>query len=132
MGVPSAARMPPWVLRIRNSLRPSFDGSQPIPASILKPNRSPDGRSINMWGVMGSDPCGPGALLRTSYNEGSCESKMSDIQLDANSPAQAALPHIQRYDIAFHSGHDHSHRLDTRRQSGGNLDIDLIHPRVER
>ena len=32
MGVPSGARRPPWVLRIRTSGPSSFCGSQPIPA----------------------------------------------------------------------------------------------------
>ena len=43
IGVPSSARRPPWVLRIRNGSRPTSDGSQPMPAFWVRPNRSPRG-----------------------------------------------------------------------------------------
>ena len=57
--MPSAARMPPCVDRIRNSRPPSADGFQPMPAFCVQPNRSPDGRSRSISGVSGSEPDGP-------------------------------------------------------------------------
>ncbi len=66
MGVPSAARRPPWVLRIRTSEPSSFCGSQPMPAFWLRPKRLPEGAVSSISGVMGSRPRGPGAWVATS------------------------------------------------------------------
>src|SRR5581483_1935661 len=66
MGVPSAARTPPCVLRMRNSGSRSRAGSQPMPASCEKPKRLPEGCVSSISGVMGSMPSGPLACVRTS------------------------------------------------------------------
>ena len=66
MGVPSAARRPPWVLRIRTSAPSNFFGSQPMPAFWLRPKRLPEGAVSSISGVMGSRPRGPGAWVATS------------------------------------------------------------------
>src|SRR3954452_6310 len=57
--------MPPWVDSIRNSRPLSADGVHPIPAFCVHPNRSPDGRSLSISGVSGSDPDGPAAWVLT-------------------------------------------------------------------
>src|SRR5712671_3115834 len=69
--------MPPWVLRMRNSLPPTAAGSQPMPAFWVQLKRSPEGRLRSMSGVMGRAPWGPGDLERTSKRVGSWESRMS-------------------------------------------------------
>src|SRR4029077_13611224 len=74
MGVPSSARIPPCVLRMRISLPPSALGFHPIPAFWLHPNRSPDGRFSSISAVIGNDPWGPAAFERTSKIELSPES----------------------------------------------------------
>ena len=57
--VPSGARSPPCVLRIRNCLRPSSSaGSQPMPAFCVQPNRSPLALSRSISSVSGR--CRPG------------------------------------------------------------------------
>ncbi len=66
MGVPSGARRPPWVLRMRTSEPMSFCGSQPMPAFWLRPKRLPEGAVSSISGVMGSWPRGPGAWVATS------------------------------------------------------------------
>ena len=48
----------------------------PCRRSGVQPNRSPEGRCSSISGVIGSEPCGPGALLRTSKREGSPESRI--------------------------------------------------------
>ena len=77
MGVPSGARMPPCVLRIKNSLRPSSEGFQPIPASCVQPKMSPLGRVRRVSSVSGRKPGGPGAVERIWSREESPESKIS-------------------------------------------------------
>src|SRR3954447_26337967 len=57
---------------------PSFEGSQPMPAFCVQPNKSPEGRFSSISAVMGIDPCGPGALERTSNIDGSPESRIED------------------------------------------------------
>ena len=59
-----ARATPPCVLRIRNCLRPSSRGSQPMPAFWVSPNRSPLGRFSSISSVSGSAPAGPGAFVR--------------------------------------------------------------------
>src|SRR4051794_12512302 len=67
--------MPPCVESIRNSRLPSADDFQPMPAFWVHPNKSPDGHSRSMVGVSGKEPDGPDACVRTSYSDGSAESK---------------------------------------------------------
>ncbi len=61
------ARMPPCVLRIRNSLRRSRPGSHPIAASCVSPKRSPLGAASRNSSSSGRLPAGPGAWVCTSY-----------------------------------------------------------------
>src|SRR5262249_7902474 len=75
MGVPSGARMPPWVLRMRNSLRPSSAGFQPMPASCVSPKMSPLGALSSNSSVSGKAPAGPAALVCTSNRAASVSSK---------------------------------------------------------
>ena len=64
-GVPSSARTPPSVERIRNSSRPTLDASQPMPAFCDRPNTSPEGRSWRNASVSGRAPSGPAAVVST-------------------------------------------------------------------
>jgi len=57
--------MPPWVERMRNSGSRRRLGSQPMPAFWLRPKMSPEGWVRSISGVMGSEPSGPGAWVRT-------------------------------------------------------------------
>jgi len=66
IGVPSAARMPPWVLRIRNSGSSRCAGFQPMPAFWLRPKRLPEGWVSSISGERGREPCGPGAWVVTA------------------------------------------------------------------
>src|ERR1700679_3688760 len=65
MGVPSGARTPPCVLRIRNSGSSKRAGAQPMPAFWLRPKRFPEGCWISISGLNGSAPELPGACVRT-------------------------------------------------------------------
>ncbi len=76
MGVPSAARRPPWVDRMRNSGSSSRFGSQPMPAFCVSPNRFPEGSVRSISGVIGKLPSGPRAWVvvapyRSAENPGS-------------------------------------------------------------
>ena len=71
MGRPSAARIPPCVLSIRNCGRPSSRGSQPIPAFCVIPKMSPLGRSISISAVSGRLPAGPEPTVSTRHSAGS-------------------------------------------------------------
>ena len=68
--------MPPWVLRMRISLPPIRCRSQPMPAFMAQPNRSPEGRWSSISAVMGRVPARAGALERTSNREASPVSRM--------------------------------------------------------
>ena len=48
-----------------------------MPAFWVKPKRSPEGQSVSISSVKGSDPAGPSALVVTSYMEGSEESRIA-------------------------------------------------------
>src|ERR1700683_894290 len=63
--------MPPCVLRIRNSSRPRVAGSQPIPASCVRPKMSPLGAFSSIPSVRGRAPAGPAALVGTAKRVGS-------------------------------------------------------------
>ena len=59
IGVPSAERIPPCVLRMRNSGSSRREGSQPMPAFWERPKRLPEGCVSNISAVIGSEPSGP-------------------------------------------------------------------------
>lgn len=59
-GEPSPLQMPPWVERMRNSLRPSVFGFQPMPAFSVQPKRVPLGAERWNSASKGSSPLGPG------------------------------------------------------------------------
>ena len=62
MGWPSGARNPPWVLRIKNCLRPASAGFQPMPAFCVSPNKSPLGLfQQHFFGERQAARPGPGA-----------------------------------------------------------------------
>src|SRR5690242_11713934 len=67
--------MPPCVLRMRNSRRPSSAGFQPMPASCVSPKMSPLGALSSSSSVSGSAPAGPAALVCTSKRVASVSSK---------------------------------------------------------
>src|SRR3954471_20304601 len=123
MGVPSAARMPPWVLRMRNSLPPTAAGSQPMPAFWVQPKRSPEGRLRSISGVMGSDPWGPGDLERTSKRVGSWESRISERVMVSGlrSPQRRgdADEALRRRREAGYGGLRHPGELHSPGQAGG-------------
>src|SRR4051812_38969138 len=77
MGVPFSARTPPWVERRRTCLPPSASGAHPIPAFWDQPKRFPEGSPTSISGVIGNEPAGPGAWVRTSKIAGFPESKRS-------------------------------------------------------
>ena len=59
-------RSPPCVLRIRYGSRATSLGVQPMPAFCVRPKRSPEGQSLSISSVSGSEPAGPSALVVTS------------------------------------------------------------------
>src|SRR5690242_5415088 len=63
--------MPPCVESIRYWGRPSWEGSQPMPAFWVMPKMSPLGRSSSISAVSGRLPCGPAPAVRISQTEGS-------------------------------------------------------------
>src|SRR5450631_2801539 len=65
MASPFSARMPPCVLRIRNSGSSRRVGSQPMPAFCDKPKRLPEGWVSSISAVSGSTPAGPVACVST-------------------------------------------------------------------
>jgi hypothetical protein len=73
MGVPSGARRPPWVLRIKTSGPPRRAGSHPMPAFIVSPNKLPEGWVRSISAVSGRDPAGPRACVTTP-----CKSRFGD------------------------------------------------------
>ena len=60
-------RNPPSVLRISTSPEPSDFGSHPIPTFCVMPNTFPLGELRRNSSSIGSDPVGPGALVRMRY-----------------------------------------------------------------
>ena len=64
MGVPSGARMPPCVERMRNSAPPIADGSQPMPAFCVQPKTSPEGRDAQHLGGQRQRAHGAGHVRR--------------------------------------------------------------------
>ena len=85
MGRPSSARSPPCVLRIRNSGSSRREGSQPMPAFWLKPNKFPDGAVSSISADSGSAPAGPAAWVVTS-----CDTVAGDSNTDCNEMSMAA------------------------------------------
>ena len=65
-GRPSGARRPPCVLRIRKGSRATSLAVHPIPAFWVRPKRSPDGHSLSISPVSGSEPSGPSPAVVTS------------------------------------------------------------------
>src|SRR6185295_11276945 len=67
--------MPPSVLRISTSERPSSAGDQPMPTSCDQPKTSPLDRSSRSLGLSGSRPAGPGWDAVTWKSASSPESR---------------------------------------------------------
>src|SRR5262249_1102997 len=81
MGDPSSARRPPEVLRMRNSLRPSSAGRQPMPTSWLQPNRSPLGALRSRSSVSGRLPAGPATVEWMSHRAGSVSTREASVEV---------------------------------------------------
>src|SRR5437868_8811340 len=62
---------------MRNGSRATAWGVQPMPAFWLRPNRSPEGQFRSISSVSGKVPWGPSALVFTSFQLRSAESRSS-------------------------------------------------------